>query len=216
VVRLRAEGVPASAALAFVLASSLLNPQMFLLTAGAFGMRFALAQLGCVLGLSMGVGLWLAGQDSAVHPEGGDRDGAAVERQTSCRAQVVGLAGHVGLHFSIGVLVGASLRVLLPWLGIVDWIGNRGWLSSPLLGWMGAPFYTCGGSAIPLARSLLQSGFSPGALFTFLLVGPALRGTTLANLSCLLPKRSLALCLVALSLGGGLLGYAFEVLVGVL
>lgn len=63
VLRMRAEGLPSRSALAFVLASSLMNPQLFVLTLGALGARFALAQLGAALVLSTGLGLLLgAGQ----------------------------------------------------------------------------------------------------------------------------------------------------------
>ena len=85
-----------------------------------------------------------------------------------------------------------------------------------MLGWLGAPFYTCGGSAVPLAGGLAQTGLGRGALFTFLLVGPALRGTTLANLGCLLSKRAQVACLATLVLAGGLLGYVFDWLVRVI
>lgn len=67
VVRLRAKGLPAGAASAFVLVSSLMNPQLLLLTAGAFGMQFALMQLGSVLILSVGMGLMLAWGNGEFH-----------------------------------------------------------------------------------------------------------------------------------------------------
>jgi uncharacterized membrane protein YraQ (UPF0718 family) len=212
VLRLQADGLPAAAALTFILASSLMNPQLFVLTLGALGAGFALAQLGSVLLLSTGLGLALGGRLRARR-----RNGALArsERQESSWAQLAGLAGHVGLYFLVGVIAGASLQVLLPQLGVLGWMGERGWLSTPALGWLGTPLYTCGGSAVPLASSLAQIGFSPGTMFAFLLVGPAMRGTTLAALGCLLPRRAQAACLAALTLAAGLLGYGFDWLVGV-
>lgn len=212
VLQLQAEGLPAGAALAFIMASSLMNPQLFLLTLGALGARFALAQLASVLVLSAGLGRALGGGLRAIRMNGSL---AGNQQQWSSRAQPVDLAGHVGLYFLVGVIAGASLQVLLPQLGVLRWLGERGWLLTPALGWLGAPLYTCGGSAVPLASSLVQTGFSPGAMFAFLLVGPALRGTTLATLGCLLPKRTQVVCLVTLALAGGLLGYGFDWLVGV-
>ena len=210
--QLHAEGLPGAAALAFVLASSLTNPQMFLLTLGALGARFALAQLASVLLLSVGLGLALGNKLRAGYePESPTES----ERPKSPWTQLADLAGHVGLYFLIGVIVGAALQVLLPQLGALNWLGRRGWLSTPALGWLGAPLYTCGGSAIPLASSLVRTGFSPGAMFSFLLVGPALRGTTLAALGCILPRRAQAICLTSLALTGGLMGYGFDWLVGV-
>jgi uncharacterized membrane protein YraQ (UPF0718 family) len=207
VLRLRSEGLPSRSALAFVLASSLMNPQLFLLTLGALGPRFALVQLGAVLVLSTGLGLLFGvriPEDPGRIP-GADRSG-----KVGSGLRALDLAGHVGFYFLAGVIAGAAFQVLLPQFGVLGWLGERGWLSTPILSWLGAPFYTCGGSAVPLARSLGQTGFSPGTLLTFLLVGPALRGTTLANMGCLLPRRAVVACLASLVLAGGLLGLGFD------
>ena len=214
VVWLREKGLPASSALAFILASSLMNPQLFLLTLGALGTKFALIQLGSVLVLSIGAGLVFAGEkDRALSAQTNEMP-LESEQRVGLWARSVGLTGHVAAHFLVGVLIGSALQVLLPSLGLLDWMSSRGLLSTPILGWLGAPLYGCGGSAIPLARSLMLAGFSPGTLFSFLLIGPALRGTTLASLGCLLSKRALLICLVMLALAGGLLGYGFNWLAG--
>jgi uncharacterized protein len=233
--RLREQGLPSRAALSFVLASLLMNPQLFVLTLGALGLPFALTQLMAVLMLSTALGLAFGSRH--VIPGAPGLPAAALKRNCGSRlgraredavpapqaqgaaqawvsggelAQLVSLAGHVGLYFLVGVLLGAALQVLLPQLGILDWLAGRGLLSSPLLSWVAAPLYTCGGSAIPLARSLGQSGFSQGTLFTFLVAGPVLRGSALANLGCLLPRRRLAACLAVLLLVSGLLGFGLD------
>lgn len=213
VLQLQSEGLSARLGLTFVLASSLLNPQLFMLTLGVLGARFALAQVAGVLVLSIGLGLALGRQNNrwcAVR----DRELLAKsEWRASSGTRSLSLAGHIGLYYLTGVIAGACLEVLLPRFHGLNWLSQHGWLSTPVLGWLGAPLYICGGSAVPLADSLAQIGFSPGTLFTFLLVGPALRGTTLANLGCLLSKRAQAACLTALLLAGGLLGYGFDWLV---
>jgi len=204
VLQLRGRGLPAGPGLAFVLASLLMNPQLFVLTLGALGLRFALAQLAAVLAVSALLGLIFdAGRPA--------QWGAQQEtRAAHSPPPIARLAGHVAFYFLIGVLAGAALQVLLPRLGMLDWLAERGWLSTPFLGWLGAPLYTCGGSAVPLASSLEGAGFSPGTLLAFLLVGPALRGTSLASLGCLLPRRALIACLVGLALAAGLVGYALD------
>jgi uncharacterized membrane protein YraQ (UPF0718 family) len=212
VLRFRAHGLRSRPALAFVLASSLMNPQLLLLTLGAFGVPFALAQLGAVLLLSTGLGLLLGTAGEWIYEE--KREGQGLP-STRLPLPATALAGHVGLYFLVGVILGASLQVLLPRFGVMNWLGTHGWLSTPVLGWLSAPFYVCGGSAVPLASSLARAGFSPGAMFAFLLVGPALRGTTLASLGCLLPRRALVVCLGILSAAGGLLGLGFNWLAGV-
>jgi uncharacterized membrane protein YraQ (UPF0718 family) len=201
------ESALARSSLAFVLASTLLNPQLFVLTVGALGIGFALAQAGAVVLLSVSLG-WFFGNRLVSRPEPGAPEGPSPAGRRGL--DVMALTGHIGLYFLVGVTVGAAVQVLLPRLGVLDWLGARGWLSTPLLGWIGAPFYTCGGSAVPLARSLAHAGLSQGSLFAFLLLGPALRGSTLATLGCLLPRRALIRCLVLLALASGLLGLGLD------
>jgi uncharacterized membrane protein YraQ (UPF0718 family) len=190
-----------------------MNPQLFVLTLGALGLSFALAQLGAVLALSIALGLVFG---ATFRPDDEKSEGQlpmSIPRAHS-RSTVIDMAGHIGFYFLIGAVVGAGLQVLLPRLGLLNWMGEQGLLSTPILGWVGAPFYTCGGSAVPLARSLGQSGFSQGTLLAFLLAGPALRGTTLANLGCILPRRTLAGCLAVLFVASGLVGFGFDHLAG--
>jgi uncharacterized membrane protein YraQ (UPF0718 family) len=213
VLRLHEEGFPARSSLAFVVASSLMNPQLLVLTLGALGTRFALTQLAAVLTVSSLLGLLFG---TELRKEGiatGRDSGDARRAGQSVPGALFSLAGHVSLYFLLGAIAGAAARVLLqtaPGLGAVNWLGTRGWLSTPILGWLGAPFYTCGGSAVPLASSLGQAGFSQGTLLAFLLVGPALRGSSLANLGCLLPRRRVVACIVVLALASGLLGLGLD------
>jgi len=208
VLRLRERGLPAGPGLAFILASSLMNPQLFFLTLGALGAPFALAQLVAVLTLSALLGLLLEPRQTADVIVTHDRSYELPGLKNNM--PILPLVGHVAFYFLIGVTAGAALQVLLPRLGLLNWLGARGWFAAPVLGWLAAPFYTCGGSAVPLARSLGQSGFSSGTLFAFLLAGPALRGTTLSSLGCLLPKRKVITCLVILVGAAGFLGYCFD------
>lgn len=202
VLRLQDRGLAGDTALAFILASSLMNPQLFVLTLGAFGLTFSLVQLGAVLSLSVFLGKLFG---SSVGIRGGE-----VPRQCCEPFSVIRLIQHVGLYFLLGVMAGSALQVLLPWTGALNWLAKQGLLRIPVLGWIGAPFYVCGGSSVPLARSLLDLGFSQGALFTFLLVGPSLRVTALANLACFLSGRAMTACLAILVTMGGLLGWGFD------
>jgi uncharacterized membrane protein YraQ (UPF0718 family) len=124
--------------------------------------------------------------------------------------QVAHLAEHILLHFLIGIMVAAAVRVILPYSGILDGLSRTNLLSIPIAGSLGAMFYSCGGSAVPLAGGLFQAGISSGALFAFLLAGPALRGKTLASLTCLVSKRAAVICLVVIVFCGSLGGYLVD------
>jgi uncharacterized membrane protein YraQ (UPF0718 family) len=193
--------------LAFAIASLLINPQIFVLTLGALGVPFALTQLAAVLALSVLLGFLFGSPDVQAARRAKD---SSAPLSAPARFRALDLSAHVILYFLIGATIGAALQVLLPQSGLLSLLADHGLLSSPLLGWLAAPFYTCGGSAVPLAGSLGRTGVSMGALFAFLLAGPALRATSLASLGCLLPRRALLLCIAALLLLSGLLGVGID------
>lgn len=203
----RSHRFPAASALTFVLASTLMNPQLFILTLGALGPPFALVQLGSVLLISTALGLALG---ASARPSDARERNSHFPQATDFGRHAHHLAGHVALYALIGVLAGACLHVLLPQTGLMSWLARHGMQSTPALGWLLAPFYTCGGAAVPAVTGLMSVGFTPGAVLVFLLVGPALRGSALASLGCLLPKRALVLCLIALLVACGLVGIGFD------
>ncbi len=73
----------------------------------------------------------------------------------------------------VGALIGTDL-VNLPESIRTGWLGYVGAIV------IGVPLYVCATSSTPLAAVMLASGFSPGAVLAFLLVGPA---TNLASLA---------------------------------
>ena len=194
-------------ALAFVLASTMMNPQLFILTFGALGPTFALVQLASVLLISIALGLALA---STTRLPGRRAVNEQPPSVTHSVGHTVQFASHVALYALVGVLAGACLHVLLPQTGLMNWLARYEMNSTPVLGWLLAPFYTCGGAAVPAVGGLLSSGISPGAVLVFLLVGPALRGSALASLGYLLPKRRLFVCLAAMLVASSLVGLGFD------
>lgn len=214
VLRLRGDGLPQGIAVTFVLASSLMNPQILLLTLGVMGTSFVLLQVIAVLLLSTTLGYLLkaAGDGSPTNgaAEAAPNDQAQAEYQVQARS----LAEHVILHFLVGVIIAAGLQVLIPQLRVLHWLSQENLLPAPILGSLGAVFYSCGGSAVPLAGGLARIGVSTGTLFSFLFAGPALRGRVLASLSCLFSKRAMVICMAIIFLFGGASGYVVEWILG--
>jgi hypothetical protein len=50
---------------------------------------------------------------------------------------------------------------------------------------LGVPLYACGGGAIPLANSMIQSGMAKGSGLAFFIVGSATRPAPLAAMAVL-------------------------------
>lgn len=211
--RLLREGASPGPVLAFLSASTMLNPQLFLLTLGGLGWRIALAQAAGVLLLSGAVG-WVAMRvppASLIHPAARSVGASAhpIPRRFSWSGlgrDLLGLSGWVGFTFTVGVILAAVLQVFVPSHWIVRWLGGEGWGGVALAGILGVPLYTCGGSAVPLLSALVRSGMGRGAALAFLLSGPATRVTALAAVGTLVNRRALVVYTVCLVAGAVLVG----------
>lgn len=75
---------------------------------------------------------------------------------------------------------------------------------------VGLPMYICATSSTPLAAVLLSSGFSPGAILVFLLVGPATNITSMTVVLSMLRKRGFVLYLTSIIVVSIICGFLFD------
>ena len=85
--------------------------------------------------------------------------------------------------------------------------GIGGYLGAVLVG---LPMYICATSSTPLAAVLLSSGFSPGAILVFLLVGPATNITSMTVVLSMLRKRGFILYLLSIIAVSIVCGFLFD------
>ena len=223
-VQLLRHGVSPAPLLTFLVASSLMNPQLFILMLGGLGLEMALAQLLSVFILSLTVGtiagrwppLTLLNQRTLIaNPTSNERVNPITDSVFSWSrflSQVVSLTESVGLYFVAGVLIAAAIQVFVPPAWVVRLLGKEHWYSVLVAGSLGVPFYACGGGAIPWIKVLLEEGMSRGAALAFFLAGPATRVTALAALATVLSRRALVLYVAFVLLGATGLGYFFNLL----
>ncbi len=88
------------------------------------------------------------------------------------------LAGYL-LAGLVGALLGSEMSRLPEFL-------TSGWAAYIGATIIGVPLYVCATSSTPLAAVLLASGFPPGAILVFLMVGPATNLTSLTVLKKIL------------------------------
>jgi len=218
--------------LAFLIASSLLNPQLFVVMAGGLGLRLALAHVAGVLLLSLPVGL-LARRlrpetflgtgilpppsHTPTLPHTPTPSLTQRGKERGVRAGVrqgFRLTERVGLYFVVGVTLAALLQTLIPSEWISSLLGAGRWYGVLLAGVLGVPFYACGGGAMPVIAGLLAQGMSPGAALAFFLAGPATRLTALAALGTLLNRRALIVYVAYIVAGASLAGSALNLALG--
>jgi uncharacterized membrane protein YraQ (UPF0718 family) len=198
---------------AFLVASSLLNPQVFILVAGGLGLRLALAQVVGVFLLSLVVGVLARRlKREAVLIKSGIASSASCPPPASHSSisEALNLIATVGLTFVVGVVLAALLRALVSPTWIATLLGAGHWHSVLLAAGVGVPFPTCCGGAVPLVAGLVGCGMSPGAALAFLLVGAATRPTALAALGTLVSRRALLAYAILVVAGATALGIGLD------
>lgn len=106
----------------------------------------------------------------------------------------------------IGLFVSALVAVFVPDDFFATFLGGRDILAMPLMVLLGFPMYICSTAAIPIAASLAVKGLSPGAVFVFLMVGPAVNAMSISTIGALIGRRPAAVYAVVIALGAVLCG----------
>jgi uncharacterized protein len=191
-----AVGAPLSAAMAFWLASPLMDPAMFFITAGTLGLPFALAKTAAAVGLGLmgGFGVKLMANTPAfADPLRATSGGCASSCCSSAKPKLEGQP--VWRFWTDPARRDTFLRTalenglfLLKWLALAyvlealmmrhipaEWIGSAlggdGVGNVLLATILGGPAYLNGYAAVPLIGGLIEQGMSQGAAMAFVLAG---------------------------------------------
>ncbi len=190
---LLAVGVPLAPVMAFWLSSPLMDPSMFLLTAGTLGLGFAVAKTVATVGVGLVSGfgtlaLQRAGLiGDALRPEVGNGGcaGAKVRRPKTVvwafwreperRAKFASGAARsfafLGKWLVVAFLLESLMLAYVPADLIAHVAGGAGPGPILLAALVGVPAYLNGTAALPLVAGLIEQGMSPGAAMAFLVGG---------------------------------------------
>lgn len=194
---LLAVGAPMSAVMAFWLASPLMDPAMFLITAGTLGYPFAIAKTLAALGLGLFGGFtvkFLANTVIFADPlknapisaccDTSCGDGAApfsgevnwrfwgdTARRSVFRETVIENALFLGKWLLLAYLIEALMLRYVPAEMVARVLGGEGLWPIMMGAIVGAPAYLNGYAAVPMVSALLDQGMSNGAAMSFVVAG---------------------------------------------
>jgi uncharacterized protein len=199
-------GVPFSAVVAFVVASPLMNPSVFFLTATELGMEMAIARTATAFALGTAGGLLMMTIFRSLSRVPACATDVSHRPDRTLLMDVWKTLQYTGKYFSIAILLSAAVKALVPPQAIADFLGPDATTGTLLAVGLGVPFYSCGGAAIPFMETLMGLGMSKGATLAFCIAGPATKLETLFAFKTLLGVKVLLFYLV--------LTFAFACLVG--
>ena len=190
---LLAMGVPLAPVMAFWLASPLMDPSMFFVTAGTLGFDFAVYKTFAAVAAGMigGFGTLLlmrAGFFADPLREGVGNGGcgsASVrsgkdvvwafwrepERRAIFPSNALANGLFLGKWLTVAFFLESLMVAYLPAETVGAWIGGSGWLTVAGAALAGIPAYLNGYAALPLVSGLIAQGMAPAAGMAFLLAG---------------------------------------------
>jgi uncharacterized protein len=236
VLAMLATSMPWAPIVAFMVASPLSSPGQLLYTAGLFGWPFAAFHFvaAIVLGFA-GAGAaavlesagWLANQTRLAGPApvpiAGGSDAAvavvaapaghAFTRRLPQYGRAVLTEGRrlAPLFFAFAFL-GYLVNNLIPAAWVTALFGSGQTWGVVLAATFGLPLYVNADASLPLVKSFLESGASPGAAMAFLLTGAGTSVGAVVGALTIARWRVLAVVVVTLWIGAVVTGYTFDAL----
>ncbi len=222
-----AAGVPTATIFAFLISTPLINPNLFIFTAGVFGYSMAFARLfsALLLGTIGGCIIWTLcriKKESLVVSASltiSENRGIGHCRPVGPSCKKGSIKGflhefHHFLRFStpyffIAIALATIIEAFIPQDAIQSLLGSHNPFSVIIATGLSVPFYLCGGNTIPFIHQLVDSGMNQGAALAFFIAGPAAKMSNIAFLSPMLGVRGVMFFLTITISAAVLLGYSY-------
>ena len=226
-------GVPLAPVMAFWIASPIMDPEMFVLTAAGIGLGFTIAKTIATLAMGLMAGFVVlvmerrgglanplkhAPSCGTCRPKFDASAPIAVEwkfwhepkRRDTFYGEIRDTGWFLGKWLTFAFFLESLMLAYVPTGLIAEIVGDGSAFAVPLAALVGIPSYLNGYAAIPLVAGLMDLGMSPGAAMTFITSG-AVSSIPAAIAVYALVKKSVFALYALLGLTGSILaGYAYQ------
>jgi len=185
-------GVPLAPVMAFWLASPLMDPEMFVISAATLGLHFTLAKtlFAIMVGLLGGFATFLMQrsghfENAVLSIAGGG--GCCAKKKTNPEViwkfwrdpgrrheffdSLKDNGWFLGKWLTFAFLIESLMVAYIPASFISTWLGQDTWWTLPSAVLVGIPTYLNGFAAVPLMAELIDMGMMPGAAMAFMIAG---------------------------------------------
>jgi uncharacterized membrane protein YraQ (UPF0718 family) len=228
-----ASGVPLAPVMAFCIASPIMDPEMFILTAAGINLEFAVAKTITAIGMGLFGGFAVLSLQKTGHIRnplkaatgcgcGQSTLGPMIPnkiawkfwkvsaRKDEFSNQVKTNGFFLGKWMTLAFFLESLMIAYIPESVITGLLGNHNAMAIPTSAIIGIPAYMNGYAAIPLISGLMELGMTPGAALSFATAG-AVSSIPAALAVYALVKRSVFFLYITLGLTGSLIaGYLYQ------
>jgi uncharacterized membrane protein YraQ (UPF0718 family) len=230
-----ASGVPLAPVMAFCIASPIMDPEMFILTAAGINLNFAIAKTITAIGMGLLSGFTILSlqklgyvrqplkkvtgsgySQPSFNPQLpikiSWRFWQESKRKKEFRSQIKTNGLFLGKWMTLAFFFESMMVAYISAGWVAGLIGTGSTLAIPASAIIGIPAYMNGYAAIPLISGLMELGMTPGAALSFATAG-AVSSIPAALAVYALVKRSVFLVYIALGLTGSLIaGYFYQLI----
>lgn len=216
--------VPLAPVMAFWIASPVMDPEMFVLTAAGISTEFAAAKtlVTIIMGLVAGYAIYVVrhrpvfasplrdagGGSGCGGPPSGEtvswRFWRSAERRHLFLSEFVAMTLFLGKWLTLAFFLESLMIAYVPSDQVAALLGSGAWHEIPLAALIGIPTYLNGYAAIPLVGGLMEMGMNPGSAMAFMTAG-AVSSIPAAMAVAVLVKRPVFAAYLLLGLGGSIL-----------
>ena len=232
-----ASGVPLAPVMAFCIASPIMDPEMFIITASGISLNFAIAKTIAAIGMGFAAGFAVSGlqkvgllhqplkrnpASSCCQPSFNANAKAQVfyrfwqkpERRSLFKREIRENGIFLGKWMFFAFFLESLMIAYIPADWIASIVGDNSSFAIPLASVVGIPAYMNGYAAIPLISGLMEMGMTSGAAMAFITSG-AVSSIPAALAVYALVRKTIFVLYIILGLSGSMLaGYIFQISVG--
>jgi len=237
---LLAAGVPIAPVLAFCIASPIMDPEMFVLTAATLGLEFTLVKTvaAVCMGLFTGYVTLLISKTGALDDSlkniarpscGSSSCSPTIEeakpiwkfwqeksRVNTFWSETLSSGWFLGRWLAFAFLLESLMVAYIPAASVARWLGDGNPFAIPLAVVVGVPAYLNGYAGIPLVRGLIDLGMSPATGLSFMLAGSVTSIPAAIAVWTLAKPKLFALYLVMAASGALLSGLIYAAILGMM
>ncbi len=208
---LKRDGASDGASVAFLVATPQTGVDSVLVSAGFLGWPFALFKVAAAVVTGVAAG-WLTDAVSEGHGvvEAAETSHAHGPWWRQVLEQADDVLQSIWRWLVVGVLVSATLTVMVPAGALADTVLGAGVFAGFAVLAVSLPLYVCATASVPVAASLLHAGLPPSAALVFLMAGPASNVATMGAVHRAFGGRVLGVYLATVAVGSLGLGMLFD------
>ena len=195
---LRESGASKGSTVSFLVSTPQTGVDSIFLTYGMLGPMFALFRPLAALISGFFSGVVINNFDHDTHHHLSESDNDSRLKESYYKRTIAGikygfltLPADIVIPLSQGLVVAAAIAIFIPPHFIAEHFSSSISIQYIMMLAVSLPIYVCATASIPIAVALMAKGITPGAVFIFLMAGPATNASSIAVIKNILGNRTL-------------------------